>query len=52
LKPISAEGVSHVVWTCTAEDIILQKLLWFEKGGRVSKQQLDDVQGVIKINSS
>lgn len=52
LKPISAEGVSHVVWTCTAEDIVLQKLLWFEKGGRVSRQQWDDILGVLKVNSS
>lgn len=35
-KSITAEGISHAVWTCTAEDIVLQKLLWFEKGGRVS----------------
>ncbi len=52
LKPISSEGVSHVVWTCTAEDIILQKLLWFEKGGKVSRQQWDDILGVLKVNSS
>ncbi len=52
LKPISSEGVSHAVWTCTAEDIVLQKLLWFEKGGRVSRQQWDDILGVLKINAS
>ncbi len=52
LKPISSEGVSHVVWTCTAEDIVLQKLLWFEKGGKVSRQQWDDIMGVLKVNSS
>lgn len=52
LKPIAAEGVSHAVWTCTAEDIVLQKLLWFEKGGRVSRQQWDDILGVLKINAS
>jgi hypothetical protein len=52
LKPISVEGVSHAVWTCTAEDIILQKLLWFEKGGKVSRQQWDDIQGVLKVNAS
>lgn len=52
LKPISAEGVSHAVWTCTAEDIVLQKLLWFEKGGKVSRQQWDDILGVLKVNSS
>ncbi len=52
LKPISAEGVSHAVWTCTAEDIVLQKLLWFEKGGKVSRQQWDDILGVLKVNAA
>lgn len=52
LKPISSAGVAHTVWTCTAEDIILQKLLWFEKGGKVSRQQWDDILGVLKVNAS
>jgi hypothetical protein len=52
LKLISSEGVSHAVWTCTAEDIVLQKLLWFEKGGKVSRQQWGDILGVLKINAS
>lgn len=51
LKPISAEGVSLAIWTCTAEDIVLQKLLWFEKGGKVSRQQWDDILGVLKVNA-
>ena len=52
LKPIFSAGVYHAVWTCTAEDIVLQKLLWFEKGGKVSRQQWDDILGVLKVNSS
>lgn len=32
----------------TAEDIVLQKLRWFDKGGRVSDRQWRDVQGVLK----
>jgi hypothetical protein len=40
------------VWTCTAEDIVLQKLLWFEKGGKVSRQQWDDLLGVLKVNAA
>lgn len=50
LKSLQAEAPVSTVWTCTAEDIVLQKLLWFEKGARVSRQQWDDVLGVIKIN--
>jgi hypothetical protein len=52
LKPISSEGISPAVWTCTAEDIVLQKLLWFEKGGKVSRQQWDDILGVLKVNAA
>jgi len=31
------------------EDIILNKLLWYDKGGRVSERQLFDLMGVVKI---
>lgn len=31
------------------EDTILQKLLWYRKGGEVSEQQWNDVLGVIKV---
>lgn len=30
----------------TAEDTILRKLLWFERGGRSSERQLTDIRGV------
>ncbi|MBL8205318.1 MAG: hypothetical protein JNM09_13870 [Blastocatellia bacterium] len=50
LKPMQAETSGPTVWTCTAEDIVLQKLLWFDKGGRISRQQWDDVLGVIKLH--
>jgi hypothetical protein len=34
---------------CSAEDIILHKLQWYEKGGRVSERQWLDVLGVVKV---
>jgi len=36
----------------TPEDIILQKLLWFEMGGRVSDRQWQDILGVINVQSN
>lgn len=36
----------------SAEDIILQKLLWFVEGGGVSDRQWRDVRGVIKVQGA
>lgn len=36
----------------SAEDIILQKLLWFVEGGGVSDRQWRDIRGVIKVQGS
>jgi hypothetical protein len=33
----------------SAEDTILQKLLWYEKGNRVSDRQWNDILGVLKV---
>ena len=35
----------------SAEDVILNKLIWFDKGGRISKRQWRDVLGVLKVQS-
>lgn len=37
------------LWVASAEDIILQKLAWFELGGGVSERQWQDVLGVLKV---
>jgi len=34
----------------SAEDIVLQKLIWYEKSDRVSERQWRDVAGVLKAN--
>ena len=33
----------------SAEDVVLQKLVWFRKGGSVSERQWTDVLGVLKV---
>ena len=37
------------VRVATPEDTILHKLLWYEKGGRVSERQWSDLVGVIEV---
>lgn len=36
----------------SAETMILQKLLWFRKGGEVSDRQWRDVQGMLKVQAN
>ena len=44
--PVSADTVLYI---SSPEDIILEKLRWFRKGGGVSDRQWDDVLGVLKV---
>ncbi|MCD4654426.1 hypothetical protein K8T06_10900 [bacterium] len=38
-----------VAGKASPEDLIIEKLVWYEKGNRISERQLKDVEGVIKI---
>ena len=40
---------SSPVYLASPEDIIVEKLVWYVKGNRISERQLNDVEGVIKI---
>ena len=33
----------------TPEDIIINKLLWYQEGGEVSERQWEDAKGVLKV---
>lgn len=39
----------RTVLVCTAEDIILQKLIWFRAGNETSERQWRDLVGVIQV---
>ena len=41
--------VAEDVRVSTPEDTVLHKLLWYEKGGRVSERQWNDLVGVIEV---
>lgn len=43
------EDNSRTFYLSSAEDIILSKLRWYQKGGGVSEQQWKDVLGVLKV---
>ncbi len=46
--PIPGEPGSHLQ-VASPEDTILQKLLWYRKGGGVSERQWNDILGVVKV---
>jgi hypothetical protein len=46
--PIPGEPEAHL-HVASPEDTILQKLLWYRKGGGVSERQWNDILGVIKV---
>jgi hypothetical protein len=42
----------RTVYVCSAEDIVVQKLDWFEKGQRISDRQWGDLLGVLKVRGA
>jgi len=46
------EESSRMFYLSSPEDIILNKLQWYQKGGRVSEQQWKDVLGVLKVQGN
>lgn len=44
-------GPGDEVLVATAEDVLLQKLMWFRKGGEESQRQWRDVCGILKTRS-
>jgi hypothetical protein len=40
------------VYVCSPEDIVVQKLAWYDKGGGVSDRQWGDVMGVLQVRGA
>jgi hypothetical protein len=38
----------RAVYVCSPEDIVVQKLEWFERGSRISERQWGDLMGVLR----
>jgi hypothetical protein len=52
IEPLGPEPESPTAYFCSAEDIILQKLRWFRKGGGVSDRQWNDLLSVLKVQAN
>ena len=46
---LPVEAIDRSVDFCSPEDIILNKLLWYQMGNRVSDRQWYDLQGILRI---
>ncbi len=46
------EENSRKFYLSSPEDIILNKLQWYHKGGRISQQQWKDILGVLKVQGN
>jgi hypothetical protein len=48
--PVNIPGSDQRIPVASAEDVIISKLVWYQKGNRQSERQWRDILGVIKIS--
>jgi hypothetical protein len=51
-RRITIEALGHSIPISSAEDTIVQKLVWFEEGGRGSERQWRDALGVVRVRGN
>lgn len=52
IERIGSDDSAFAIYVASPEDMVLQKLYWFQLGGRVSERQWNDVQGILKVQSA
>ena len=52
LDPLGNWPGAPTAYFCSAEDIVLQKLVWFRKSNGVLTRQLEDVRQVLKVQAN
>ncbi len=52
LEPLGSQPNAPTAYFCSAEDIVLQKLVWFRKSDGALMKQLDDIQQVIRVQAN
>lgn len=49
---IVEESTAVSVYLCSAEDVIINKILWFKDGNMISERQWLDILGVLKVQAN
>jgi len=52
IEPLGSGPDAPTAYFCSPEDIVLQKLRWFRKGGGISERQWDDLLSVLKVQAN